>query len=291
MTGIVARFDDWLGEEVGPRRGVVVYVALVVYYGWLLIPIVYLFFSTFKTSQVIRGSKLILVPVQNFTLAHWTDVLTRSEFQQFFWNSVIVSSGTTVLAVVFGTLAAYSVSRMEYPGRGGLIVAFLGTSMFPPVLVLIPFFLIMFQLHIINTYVGLIVAMTVITLPFSTWLLKGYFDDIPRALDDAAKIDGCSEIQTLYRIIVPLALPGIAVAAFYSFVVSWNNYIFVSILSTSANTRTLPFALQLFQSQHTIDWGSIVTAATVTMIPVVVLFAFVQNYLVEGLTSSGMKGP
>jgi multiple sugar transport system permease protein/arabinogalactan oligomer/maltooligosaccharide transport system permease protein len=288
---LLNRFDQWLGEEVSPRRGIGIYFALLCYYGVLLIPIIYLFLSSFKTSEVIRGTELIIVPIQNFTLDHWIRVLSRSAFQEYFSNSMIIALGTTGLSVLFGTLAGYSISRMEYPGRSSLIVGYLGTTMLPWVLILIPFFLIMYRLDLIDTYVGIIITHTVISLPFVTWLLKGYFDDIPFALDDAAKIDGCSEIQTLHHVIVPLALPGIAVAAFYTFVVSWNDYLFVSILSTSASTRTLPFALQLFQSQHTIDWGAVVTAAAVTMIPVVILFAFVQKYLVDGLSSSGMKGP
>ena len=287
---LVNKFDKWLGDEVGPKRGVIIYAALALYYSILLLPILYFVLSTFKGSEVIRSQQLILIPIESFTLEHWIQVITRGEFQTYFLNSTIVATGTTILSVGAGTFASYSISRMDYPGRRSLILGYLGTEMLPRVLILIPFFVIMYNLDIIDTYVGIIIAHTVIALPFVTWLLKGYFDDIPTALDDAAKMDGCSDIQTLFHIILPLALPGIAVSAFYTFIVSWNDYLFVSIISRSQGTRTLPFALQLFQSQNTVDWGAVLTAATITMLPVVILFAIIQSYLVEGLTSGGMKG-
>ena len=287
---VVNRFDDWLGEDATPREGVVMYAALFAYYGFLLLPIAYFVISTFKPSSLLRSPDLVIFPIESFTLTHWESVLTRSAFQKYFINSSIIAVGTTVLVVTVGTLAGYSVSRMDYPGRSTLIIGYLSTTMLPTVLILIPFFLIMYNLGLIDTHIGIILAHSVIGLPFVTWLLKGYFDDIPESLDEAAKMDGCSDLQILYRIILPLALPGVMVGAFYTFVVSWNDYLFVSILSTSQATRTLPFALQLFQSQNTINWGAVVTAATVTMIPVVVLFTFVQSYLVEGLTGSGTKG-
>ncbi|MFC6616276.1 carbohydrate ABC transporter permease [Halopenitus salinus] len=287
---LVNKFDRWLGDEVGPKRGVIIYAALALYYSILLLPILYFVLSTFKGSEVIRSQQLILIPIESFTLEHWIQVITRGEFRTYFLNSTIVATGTTILSVGAGTFASYSISRMDYPGRRSLILGYLGTEMLPRVLILIPFFVIMYNLDIIDTYVGIIIAHTVIALPFVTWLLKGYFDDIPTALDDAAKMDGCSDIQTLFHIILPLALPGIAVSAFYTFIVSWNDYLFVSIISRSQGTRTLPFALQLFQSQNTVDWGAVLTAATITMLPVVILFAIIQSYLVEGLTSGGMKG-
>jgi len=139
-----------------------------------------------------------------------------------------------------------------------------------------------FQSYFVNS--------VVIATPLATWLLKGYFDDIPEALDEAAKMDGCSQLDILVRVILPLSIPGIAVAGFYTFTVSWNDFLLVSVLSQTSATRTLPLGLQLFQSQNQVAWHLVLTAAVVTMAPVILLFALVQKWVVEGLGSGGMKG-
>jgi len=162
--------------------------------------------------------------------------------------------------------------------------------MLPYVLILIPFFLLMFTMGLINSHLGIIIAHTVIAAPLAIWLLKGYFDDIPESLDEAAKMDGCSQLDILVRVILPLSLPGIAVAGFYTFTISWNDFLLVSVLSQTSATRTLPFGLQLFQSQNQVAWHLVLTAATITMIPVIVLFTAVQQWVVKGLASGGMKG-
>lgn len=286
---IIQRFDKWLGEEISWRRGLLVYASLGIYYGFLVAPIIWVAFSTFKEPHMIFNSELV-PDIDSFTLDNWVTVLSRDEFQQYAINSTIIATGTTILTLCTGTWAAYSISRMEYPGRSKLIIGFLSTQMLPRVLILVPFFLIMYNLGLVDTHLGLILAHTVIALPLAIWLLKGFFDDIPSSLEDAAKMDGCSDLQALYYIILPLSIPGIAVTAFYSFIVSWNDYLFVSILATTDNTQTLPLALALFQSAQSFDWAAVITVATLTMLPVLILFTFVQSYLVEGLSNTGMKG-
>jgi ABC-type glycerol-3-phosphate transport system permease component len=286
---LIQRFDDWLGEETTSRRALLTYAVLGVYFTFLLLPIAWLILSTLVSSKALY-SPAIIPPLSELTLQNYVQVLTLGKFQQYFINSTIVAAGTTLLTLTVGTLAAYALSRFEFPGRETLLLGYLSTQMFPYVLILIPFFLLMFDLGLVNTLLGIVLAHSVFALPFSVWLLKGYFDDIPDSLDEAAKMDGCSQIDILWRIVVPLSVPGLAVAGFYSFIISWNDFLFVSILSQTAATRTLPFGLQLFQSANQVNWGLTLTAAVITMLPVVVLFAFVQNWLVEGLSSGGMKG-
>lgn len=282
-------FDEWLGEEVSPRTGVVVYAVLTLYFGFLLLPIFNLIVATFSEQTVMYSRQLLPSPEQ-FTLQHYVTVLTRGEFQQYAINSIVVATSTTVLTLVLGVFAAYALSKFEFPGRGPLLLGYLATQMLPWVLVLIPFFLVMSSLNLTNSYLGIILAHTAFALPFAVWLLKGYFDNIPDSLADAGKMDGCSQIDILWRIMLPLSLPGMTVAGFYTFVLSWNDYLAVSVLSQTASTRTLPFGLQLFQSQNQVNWGLVLTAAFLTMIPVIVLFALIQNRLVEGLADGGMKG-
>jgi ABC-type glycerol-3-phosphate transport system permease component len=288
-SNLVQRFDTWLGEETSPRRAVLTYATLAVYFTFILLPVVWLVLSSFETRAGIYSSTII-PSWDQLTLHNYIHVLSLGTFRNYFVNSVLVATGTTVLSLSVGTLAGYALSRFEFPGRKPLLLSYLSTQMLPHVLILIPFFLLMYDLQLVNTLLGITISHTVLVLPFTVWLLKGYFDEIPEALDDAAKMDGCSQLDILWRVIIPLSIPGFAVAGFYSFITSWNDYLFVSQLSQTAATRTLPFGLRLFQAANQVNWGSTLAAAVITIVPVIVMFAFVQNWLVEGLGSGGMKG-
>lgn len=283
------RLDAWLDEDMTVRRALVVYGVLAIYMAFLLLPVAYMVLVTFTSAEFLYSPRLIPA-LGELTIANYLTVLNTGLFQQYFINSAIIATSTTALTLCVGTLAAYSLSRFDYPGHQGLLFTFLSTQMLPLVLILIPFFLLMFSLNLVDSYLGIIIAHSVGGIPLGTWLLKGYFDDIPESLDEAAKMDGCSQLDILTRIIVPLSLPGIAVAGFYTFILSWNDFLLVSVLSQTAATRTLPFGLQLFQAQNTVAWELLLTAATITMVPVVLLFAVVQKWVVEGLASGGMKG-
>ncbi|GAB3688091.1 carbohydrate ABC transporter permease [Salinarchaeum chitinilyticum] len=286
---VVQKLDAWLDNDVSPRRALAVYAVLGFYFAFLLSPVLYMVIVSFTTQEFLFSPELV-PSISDLTLENYRTVLSRGEFQTYFVNSVIVATSTTLLVLTVGLLAGYSMSRFEYPGRSGLLYAFLSTQMLPIVLILIPFYVVMFQLELLDTLLGIIIAHSVIGIPLGTWLLKGYIDDIPEALDEAAMMDGCSRLQVLWRVIIPLAMPGIAVAGFYTFILSWNDFLLVSILSQTNATRTLPFGLQLFQSQNTVAWNLLIAAAVVTMAPVVALFAIVQRWVVEGLASGGFKG-
>jgi len=288
---IVQRFDDWLAEETSPRRALLTYAALAFYFIILLFPVVYLVLATFLTQDALFSGGYNIVPTaETFTLRNWEVVLSESKLPQFMINSTIVATATTLLTLSVSIIGAYSISRYDYPGSQYIVLGFVSTQMLPFILILIPFFSIMFTLELIDTYIGIILAHSVGSIPFALWLLKGYFDDIPEALDEAAKLDGCSEFDVLFRIILPLSIPGISVGGFYTFILSWNEFIAVSVLSQSDSTRTLPFALFLFQNGSVVDWGATLTVAVVTMTPVILLFALVQQYVVEGLATGGTKG-
>jgi len=286
---LVQRIDAWLDEDVSPRRALGAYLVLGLYFSFLLLPVIYMVIVTFTTQEFLFSPELVPSP-SDFTLRNYEIVLSRGDFRTYFVNSMIVATSTTLLVLTVGVLAGYSMSRFDYPGRNGLLYAFLSTQMLPIVLILIPFYLLMFSLNLVDSLLGLVIAHSVIGIPLGTWLLKGYIDDIPESLDEAAKMDGCSHLGILRRVIVPLSMPGIAVAGFYTFILSWNDYLLVSVLSQTAMTRTLPFGLQLFQAQNTVAWNLLLTAAVVTMAPVILLFAVAQRWVVEGLASGGLKG-
>ncbi len=286
---IVQRFDSWLDDDMTPQRAVISYAVLFLYFMFLLFPILYIVVATFTGPSSLYSSNII-PDLGSVTLENYIAVLSRGDFIRYAQNSIIIAVSTTILTLTMGSFAAYSLSRFDYPGRKPLLLGYLVTQMFPWVLLLIPFFLLMFNLGLIDSYFGIILAHTAFALPFATWLLKGYFDDIPESLADAGKMDGCSELQVLRYVMLPLAKPGLTVAGFYTFVLSWNDYLAVSVLTQTAAVRTLPFGLQLFQSQNQVNWGLTLTAATLTMLPVIVLFALVQEKVIEGLASGGMKG-
>lgn len=296
----MATKDNSLSERIEARLGdqdtslteaVLTYLGVGVYFIWFLVPVIWLLLSSFKTSDIIRAQHLIIIPeAVNFTLQHYVTVLSNGQFRLFFINSVIIALSTSALTLVVSVLGAYSLSRFSFPGRNAILITFLSTKMLPLVLILIPFFLMMFTLGLVNSYLGIILAHSVRALPLALWLLKGFFDEIPIALDESARIGGCSHFQVIYHIILPLALPGIAVAGFYTFVTSWNDFLFVSILSQGTGTRTLPYGLYLFRGTNSINWGQTITAATITTLPSIAIFALVQNHVIEGLASGGMHG-
>lgn len=290
LNALVTRFEMRLDDEMTVRRAAFVYAMLLLYYGFLLIPLFWLLRSSIVTDEMLRAREINLLPLAHVTIENYATVLSSGTFRMYFVNSMMIAVATTVLTLGVGIPAAYSVSRFDYPGRDYVVLGLISSQMLPLVLVLIPFFTVMFRMGLVDTRVGLVFAHAVGVLPFVVWLLKGYFDAIPEALDEAAKMDGCGHLEIMYRIIVPLSLPGIAVAGFYAFVGSWNDYLFVSILSQSTGTRTLPLGLQLFQTAQQVDWGAVTAAAVVTAVPVVLLFALVRKWLVEGLSNTGGKG-
>jgi ABC-type glycerol-3-phosphate transport system permease component len=161
--------------------------------------------------------------------------------------------------------------------------------MFPPVLILLPLYTWLLHLGFVDTYLGIILAQTMLSLPFTVWMLKGYFDNTPKELDEAARIDGCSTFGILFRIIFPIAAPGILVAAFFAFMVSWGDYLIVSVLAQSNATATMPFSLARISSSLHVKWGDVAAAAVMTIVPTLILFALVQKWLVEGLTAGAVK--
>ena len=283
-------FDRKIGEEMGVKRALLVYTLLLLFYGFLLLPAIWLVLSTFMSTSFMFEPRALPESLDELTLHHYYRVVTHSQMQTYFVNSTVVAVGTTALTLLFGSLGAYSLSRFDYPGNRTLLVGYITTMMLPWVLLLIPFIVVMYRLGLINTRIGVVIVHTALALPLVTWLLKGYFDGIASSLDDAARMDGCSHFQVLYHIIAPLSIPGLAVAGFFTFTVSWNDFLAVSVIAQTDGNRTLPFGLYLFQQANVVDWGAVLTASVYMMIPVVVLFALVQSWIVQGIAGGGQHG-
>jgi ABC-type glycerol-3-phosphate transport system permease component len=275
-------------SEMKPGRLFVIYGGLFITFLFLLLPIVWLVFSSFRSNDSIQAGNLWPAP-GDFTLANYAEVFQINGLVGFLVNSVVIATATTLLVVFLGSLAAYGLSRFALRGKQLFMTAALLPQFFPYVLILIPFYVLMSNLGLVDTHVGLILTHTSITLPFGLWMLTGYFNAIPRELDQAAAIDGCSRLGVLFRIIYPIAVPGLVVAGFFAFVVSWGDYLFVSILSQSTSTQTLPIALQTFMSSLQVKWGMITAGTVVAIVPTIVFFSIVQRRLVAGLTAGAVK--
>jgi ABC-type glycerol-3-phosphate transport system permease component len=265
------------------------YALLLVNYAFILVPIVWIILTSFKTNSAIFVGTVIPLP-SDLTLSSYADVFQTPMFGTFFRNSVIVALGVTALTLAVSSLGAYGLSKYRVRGRRVLLMGILTSQTFPAVLILVPFYTLVLQVHLNDTYLGIVLAQTSGALPFCMWTLKSYMDAVPDALVDASLVDGCSKLGTYLRIVLPTSLPGLAVGAFYAFTVSWGDYLFVSVISGSNNTATLPIYLYRIASSLIANWGTIAATTVLSILPVLIVFGFVQRWLIEGLLAGAVKG-
>jgi ABC-type glycerol-3-phosphate transport system permease component len=264
------------------------YLVLLIALLFFILPMLWIAYSSFRTEGAIFTGQVIN-PASGYTLENYQTIFTVTDFPRYFLNSIEIASIVTGISLVVAIIASYSLSRFNIWGKNELIIGIFATQMFPPVLLIIPLYLVIFSLGLLDTIVGVAMGQMILVLPFQVWMLTGYVDGLPAELDEAAKIDGANILQRLIYVILPLALPGISVAAFYSFVVSWGNYLIVSVISESNATTTVPLALVQLSESLLVRWGEVSAATVVTIVPTILLFSFVQTRLVTGLTAGAIK--
>lgn len=226
------------------------------------------------------------------TLAHYRDAFTTRSFGQYLLTSAVVSILSTLSAMVLGTLAAYSLSHFRLPHRLDKHFALwiLSTRMFPPIVTVIPLFLMMRDFRLLNTRLSLIIVYTAFNLPFVVWMMRGFFSEIPRELEEAARVDGDSRLGALRRVVLPLVAPGLAATAVFCLIISWNEFLFALVLTQTDSAMTLPVGIAGRVTQYEIKWGVMSAAATVAMMPILIFALAVQRYLVRGLSLGAVKG-
>lgn len=264
------------------------YTVLLAAFLFFILPMIWITYSSFRGSEAIFSGR-VFTGTESLTLEHYRTILSVTDFPQFFVNSLRIAVSVTAVTLVFAILGAYGLSRFRVRGKNALILGIFSTQMFPKILLLIPLYAIVYGAGMLDTTIGIVFTQLILVLPFAAWMLKGYFDNLPADIEDSARVDGCNVFQTLFHVVIPIAAPGILVAAFYSFVVSWGDYLIVSILAQSQRTATLPLVLQRLSSALNIRWGQVAAASVLTIVPTIVLFSLVNRWLVEGLTSGAVK--
>lgn len=252
------------------------------------LPIILMVLNSFQTTEQLMTTRP-LIPTHP-TLANFVYLNTRTSFWTFLSNSAVVSGGATLASMVAAALAGYALSRFRGRFLTGYSRSLFVVQMFPIILALIPLFILFRTLGLINSPLSVIVTYTVVHLPFATWMARSFFDTIPRDLEEAALVDGCSKFQAFYRIVLPLSGPGMAAIAIFSFLFSYNEFFVANVFLKDQSSMTLPVGIQMFMQQYSTDWGSLMAAATLTMIPTFILFLSIQKYITYGAVSSGVKG-
>jgi len=266
----------------GIKYGVGVVIAI-----WMLFPIYWMVATSIQPEQVIMNwppKFLFFNPV----LDNYVTLFTEQEFGKFLFNSLVVAVGAVSISVLIGVPAAYSLSRMDVYGGHHIGFWILSTRMVPPLSIMVPLFIFLTDFGLDRSLVGLTIVHFLITLPMIIWIVKGFIDELPRSLEESAMVDGCNRIQAFREIVVPLVMPGIAAAAFISFIFSWNNFLLALVL-TGGDTQTAPLVIQSSMGYLSINWGMLGAAGTVTVLPVILISLALRNHLVEGLTMGAVK--
>lgn len=269
-------------------RAILAYSIVVLSLIFFIMPMLWIAYTSFRTQPSIFTGRIIS-PLSEYTLENYRMILSVTDFPKYFLNSFEIALAVTLVSLLCSIPGAYGLSRFDIRGRNALIMGIFSTQMFPQVLLIIPIYLIVVSLSQLDKVIGVVLAQMILVLPFQIWMLTGYFDNIPVEIDESGSIDGCNVIQRLVFLILPIAAPGIMVAGFYSFVVSWGDYLIVSIISQSQRTATLTLVIQRLSSALLIRWGQVAAATVLTIVPTIILFSFVQDRLVEGLTAGAVK--
>ncbi|MFK0005242.1 carbohydrate ABC transporter permease [Paenarthrobacter sp. NPDC090522] len=252
-------------------------------------PLYWIVVTSFKEPGAIYSLPLDYWPKQ-LSLDNYVGLFTKSDFGQYMLNSLVVALVAASVATLISLLSAYVLARFQFSGRGAVLGAFLITQMIPGFIALGPLYLMMTDFGLVDSKTGLILIYIAICIPFCTIMLRGFFESVPDALEEAAMIDGCSRMGALFRVIVPVMLPGIAASFVFNFVNCWNELFLSVTLMNSDSNKTIPTALAGFISSFNIDWGSMSAAAVLTVVPTLVIFAFASKFIVQGLTAGSVKG-
>jgi arabinogalactan oligomer/maltooligosaccharide transport system permease protein len=230
-----------------------------------------------------------LIP-KDATWDSFRHVLFETDLPLWLMNSLVITTGSAIVGLIIAATSAYAFARFKFPGRGVGLTLLLTTQLIPAAMLLVPIYILAVQLSLANSYIGMVIGLSVTSVPFSIWILKGYYDTVPIELEEAARIDGCSPLEAFWRILIPLSTPALAVVFLFNFLAAWNDYFLSRILLQKENLLTWVLGLQRFQAQFQTQWNDLAAASIIISIPVVALFLYSSKWLVSGVTAGGVKG-
>ncbi|QES22592.1 sugar ABC transporter permease [Streptomyces venezuelae] len=269
-----------------PLASVALHLTLITASVIAVFPVLWVLLTSLKPAEFAITTDF----VKETTLENYTNLLRDTPFLTWFGNSLLVASLTTVVGVFISATTGYAVSRFRFPGKRGLMWTLLITQMFPVAVLIVPIYNIMSSMGLLNEPAGLVITYLTIAVPFCAWMMKGFFDTIPREIDESGYVDGLTPFGTFWRLILPLAKPGIAVTAFYSFITAWGEVAYASAFMVGDENLTLAGGLQKFVNQYGAQWGPMAAASVLIAVPAALVFLFAQRHLVTGMSAGAVKG-
>lgn len=275
-------------QKIARRAGM--YLLIVLALVILAFPLYWMVVTSLTTRSALLENIRVLPKLGKLTLDNFGTIIEAHPILRWFGNSIFVTAFSTIIAIVVSTMAAYSMSRFKYRSTNFLGFFLLVVRMLPETLLVVPLYMMFTNLKLINNYASLIISNITFIIPFATWMMKGYFDSIPNTLEEAARIDGCTRIQAVRKVIVPLATPGIAATATYSAILGWSEFLFSRTFITQPDKWTITVGISSLMGEYTIIWGEVMAAAAISVIPIALVFIFLEKYMVAGVTAGAVKG-
>ncbi|MFE7513999.1 sugar ABC transporter permease [Streptomyces sp. NPDC057540] len=269
-----------------PLASVALHLTLIAASVIAVFPVLWVLLTSLKPAKFATTTDFF----KETTFENYTNLLNDTPFLTWFGNSLLVAGLTTVVGVFISATTGYAVSRFRFPGKRGLMWTLLITQMFPVAVLIVPIYNIMASMGLLNQPAGLVITYLTIAVPFCAWMMKGFFDTIPREIDESGYVDGLTPFGTFWRLILPLAKPGIAVTAFYSFITAWGEVAYASAFMVGDENLTLAGGLQKFVNQYGAQWGPMAAASVLIAVPAAVVFLFAQRHLVTGMSAGAVKG-
>ncbi len=278
------------GRQDSPFKRILIHLALILACVASAYPVLRILSVALRPGNRLLSTDLSIIPA-GATLESFRIILFEKPFLQWIWNSLAITVATAIIGVILAATSAYAFSRFRFPGRSAGLIFLLTTQMIPATMLIVPLYILAVQLDLVASYRGLVIAYAVTAVPFSIWILKGYYDTIPFDLEEAARIDGCTELQAFWRILLPLSTPALAIVFLFNFTTAWNDYLLARVmLGSSEALLTWPLGLQRLQGQFLTQWGQFSAASILVAIPVMALFLYTSKYLISGLTLGSVKG-
>ncbi|CAN7387837.1 carbohydrate ABC transporter permease [Mesorhizobium sp. LjNodule214] len=277
-----------MNETRSPLQSFAIYLGALLILVWSGGPFIWQFSTSFQLDKALTSGSPSLIP-HPFTLEHYYNAFVEKQLHRYVWNSLVVSLATTLLCLVVGSLAAFALSRLNVKGRFGILMVILSVSMFPQIALVGPLYLVATNLGLLDTYMALIITYLALGLPLVTWVLFGYFETLPREIDEAARMDGVSVPGLLWHIILPMSLPSLVTTGLLAFISAWNEFLFALAFTSNIDRQTIPVGIANFTNLYYVPWGDIAAASAVVTVPLIVLVLFFQRHIIEGLTQGGIK--